>query len=517
MAENEKIIDEISKKNGKLRESEIVEIAGKFKVGVSKVESIRSFYGFDETGDRVCTGLPCRMRHSGSSIAPGAEDIEEESCLGYCDHAPVVRKGGKYFSVKGKELSEIEESKENFVMKKRQAISAYTASGGYSKLHESLGSNVKAGARDIVEKSGLKGMGGAGFPVIVKWKSYGGNPSKDGYLLINAHEGEPGTFKDRSLMELEPHRVLDGALIIALSNDIKHIVIGIKKEYVNAMKSLRMALEELNSSLSQNEKESLPILEIKETGGSYVTGEETALMEAIEGNRSEPRLRPPFPTEIGLYGKPTIVQNVETSSAIARLSNSHGTEIQKYYCLTGDVENPGVYSANLGIPAREMFMKYGGSDGADLKAFMPGGLSGGILPKEFLDLKLDFDSVRKAGAGMGTGAIIALSNKRCIVDTLRTVSDFFRDESCGKCMPCRYGTKEISRTLEKIASGSGTREDLESVMETAHVMVDGSICALGQAAGKTLIDSLKYFSGEINEHIDGNCPANVCSMDGDAQ
>lgn len=520
MTKKERIIDAIAgdTTRGKLDLDEMNEIAGRFKVGVSKVESIRSFYEFGEEPDRICTGLPCRMKHSiGDGSGSQLGNLPGESCLGFCDHAPVIRKGGKFYTLKHGDMLEIEESKESFVAENRENLQSYELRNGYKALKEVLKRADGSSITNSIEESGLKGMGGAGFPVLVKWKSFAENRTPESYLLVNAHEGEPGTFKDREFMEMKPHQVIDGILLTALANEIKKVVIGLKVEYSNANRSLKSAIDELKKSLSEKEFDLLPTVEIRETGGSYVTGEETALMEAIEGGRSEPRLRPPFPTEKGLYGNPTLVQNIETLSVIAQLSNSGSTEIEKSYCLTGDVKKPGSYNAKLGTSVREMLTRFAESDDSDVKAFMPGGLSGGILPKEYLDLKLDFDSVRKAGAGMGTGALIALSNDRCIVDSARTVSDFFKDESCGKCMPCRYGTNEISTVLAKLAEGKADQSDIDSAAETARVMLDGSICALGQVAGKTFIDSLKYFSNEIAEHLDGNCPTHVCKMDGDGR
>ncbi len=502
---------------GKFGKTEKQKIAKEFGVPISNVESIYSFYSFDNGEDKICTGLPCALKResSKSSILPDRK-LEEESCLGYCDKAPVLRLDGKYVTMHGVSFSEIEESTSDYVKKHRESIDKYVQRGGYTALNAIMVTGGKTETLDILVKSGLKGMGGAGFPVSLKWESFMQNRTDDSILLVNAHEGEPGTFKDRITLELRPHELLEGALIAARVNGVWKIVIGLKKEYSQAMASLEIAIGELKELYKGRETEALlPGIEVARLGGSYVTGEETALMEGIEGRRSEPRLRPPFPTENGLFGKPTLVHNVETLAAIAEISRSGFKSFRKKYCVTGDVKKPGIYSAPLGTTAKEMIEKYAGNGSEELKAIMPGGLSGGILPASFVDLNLDFDSVRKAGAGMGTGALIVLSKNRCTVETLRQISEFFKNESCGKCMPCRYGTKEINEVLTKITRGKAAEKDIEAAKEASNAMINGSICALGQVAGKLFLDSLKHFGGEFEEHLEEKCEAQVCKFSGE--
>lgn len=487
-------------------------LAEEYGVPVSYVESLYTFYDGHETRDSVCTGLSCSMKRSGVNYASYMhENLEKESCLGFCDHAPVVRIGGKYYTDSPESLNEIRESTSMFITEKRSGIIEYRRRGGYSVLDTLLESGNTKSVFEMLERTGLKGMGGAGFPVIMKWKSFSSSRTENSVLLVNAHEGEPGTFKDRGILELEPHRVLDGALIAAISNHVTHIVIGLKKEYVNALESLSNALGELMAQYSDTV---IPEIQIEAVGGTYVTGEETALMEAIEGRRSEPRLRPPFPTEKGLFGFPTLVHNVETLYEIADLMNSGRNEVKKRFCITGDIKAPGVYSAELGTTARHLIESVGRADPDSVKAFMPGGLSGGILPSEYMDIQLDFDAVRKAQAGLGTGAVIAVSEENCTVKVISNVMDFFSSESCGKCMPCRYGTAELSSIMHSVMDGKPEPGILEKGKETAQAMIDGSICALGQAAGKVFLDELRHFEGEVNEHLNGICSSGACRTGG---
>ncbi len=487
-------------------------IARDFNVPVSRVESLYTFYSPGNGENRICTGLSCKMKRRSVTYASSSlQDMKEESCLGYCDHAPVLKVGGKFVTDGEKGMAEIEESKEEYVTARRETLPVYIERGGYSGLEKILDGEDPASLTRILEKVNMRGMGGAGFPVLAKRDSFAQNNHGESILLVNAHEGEPGTFKDRSIMELNPHRVIEGALLCAISNGIPKIVIGLKKEYSLASGSLKNAIGEMKRKFSNVQ---IPEIEVLEVSGTYVTGEETALMEAIEGARSEPRLRPPFPTERGLYGKPTVVHNVETLAVISDLVRSPEASIVKKYCLSGDVNKPGIYSEKLGVTVKDLLQNHGHTSLDRIKALMPGGLSGGILPGSNLDLKLDFESVRAAGAGLGTGAMIVLSDDSCTVDATRNVMDFFKNESCGKCLPCRYGTVELKDVMHHLSEGTATHDELEKAKETAGAMIDGSICALGQAAGKVFLDELRNFEGEVKDHLDGKCAAGICDSGG---
>ena len=506
----ESILDRLEdlKKSSEQSGDIVRDLAEEFNISIARASSITSFYNMDTGSDRICTGLPCSLKYPESPDGEAIKHFEKESCLGYCDHAPVVRLGGKYFTRENQSLKEIEESSAEYVVKAREDFSKYTGAGGYNMLDEVLKSEDFGKYIDILQKSGLKGMGGAGFPVTAKWKSLASDARKDAFLLINGHEGEPGTFKDRHIMEIYPHRVVDGVLLTAILNGLHNVIIAIKTEYRNARESIQISLAELR----QNHPSVLEALrvEVLSVPGSYVTGEETALMQSVEGKRGEPRLRPPFPTQKGLRGKPTIVHNVETVFHVPEILASGGNEVSKFYSLTGDVKSPGIYRERLGIEAASLVKKDGHSGSSTIKAFMPGGLSGGILPGSDISIRLDYDSVRKAGAGLGTGAVIVLSNDRCMVDTAYKVARFFEKESCGKCAPCRIGTARISSLLKDIVNGRATDAEIEDGKRIAAVMIDGSICALGQVAGRTFVDALSRFEGEFQEHLGGKCRVGVC-------
>lgn len=501
--------------NGVLSEINKRILSKEFKIPLSAVESVATFYSHSAKADKICTGLPCVLKSSLSRDSVKKENMDEVSCLGYCDHAPVTMIEGKYYTGNDDGISEIMESTVDYVSSMRVGIREYIDSGGYSALYAL---NRPDGASRIMEKiskSNLRGMGGAGFPAYMKWKSLPEERGSETYLLVNAHEGEPGTFKDRGILELEPHSLLEGAIIASVVNRIDSIIVGMKSEYIVARWSMEKAVEELEATFSRDGMwDMIPEIEIVSLGGSYVTGEETALMEAIEGRRSEPRLRPPFPTVRGLYGKPTLVHNVETLSLIPGIVSSGGESMQKRYCVTGDVKSPGIVTTGLGISARDLLSEKSGTDYNSVKAFMPGGLSGGILPSSELDLKLDNDSLKRSGVGLGTGAFIALSEERCMVDVALSVSRFFEVESCGKCAPCRLGTHALTSILQRISLGKSNNADLDKAREMAGMMLQGSICALGQAAGKMFLDSVLHFSEEYDQHLAGNCPTGVCVMDG---
>jgi NADH-quinone oxidoreductase subunit F len=486
----------------------VASLAEEFTISRSLVSSITSFYQVETRSDKICIGLPCALKYSASPDSETIRYFKKESCLGYCDHAPVIRLGGKYFTRIGNSLKDIQESSTEFVMNAREDFSKYTGAGGYHFLDIALKTGDYNHFIDKLQKSGLKGMGGAGFPVMEKWKSLVDNARKDAYLLINGHEGEPGTFKDRYILEIYPHRVLEGAFLAAILNGLHNIIIALKTEYSNARKSIQSAMDELGMfypEIFQQIK-----VEVLSVPGSYVIEEETALMESIEGKRGEPRLRPPFPTQKGLYGKPTIVHNVETVFHLPEILSSGDNQVSKFYSLTGDVKTPGIYKEKLGIDAARLVERHGSTGSETIKAFMPGGLSGGILPGSEISANLDFESLRKAGAGLGTGALIALSNDRCIVNVIHEVAKFFEKESCGKCIPCRIGTARINSILKDIVSRNATDAEIEDGKRIASVMIDGSICALGQVAGRTFIETISRFSEEFQEHFEGKCPAGVC-------
>lgn len=501
----------------------LTSLAEKHKVPLSRAESVWSFYRKDEAGLKVCTGLPCHLNSrllNGDLMEKYPEgEREYVSCLGYCDQSPVVMENGKYYHVRNGEAEELREEN-NAGAHRQNSISDFISTGGFATLRKSLADLSDKRITELAREWDVHGLGGAGFPTYIKWKALSDSKSDERYLVVNAHEGEPGTFKDRVIMEARPFDLIEASLIVAEALGITRIIIALKNEYVNAEKMLKKALE---SSISHFSKEPLgveiPKITISRIPGSYVTGEETALLEAMEGNRSEPRLRPPFPAEAGLYGKPTLIDNVETLVYFRELLKNHYSgeserTPEKAYCLTGDVESPGPYFLKYGSDVTTLLHDNGKTDFNSLKAILPGGLSGGILPASKANIALSFESVKGSGAGLGTGSMIALSNERCIVDVMENVENFFSTESCGKCFPCRLGTKEIRDLFSRLKDGDCTLDDIESAEKTASVMLAGSICGLGQAAARMFIDSAKYFRNEMEEHTKGVCPTNVCFAGG---
>lgn len=496
----------------------IATLAKKTGISLWQAQGISSYYLQKSTGTRICVGLPCAMHHSSSDQITSEireNGNETASCLGYCDHAPVISKNGKYYNVKDKPVL-IEESVRKNTDNLEDEFLSYSKGDGFLVLEKTLAENDSSSVIDLIQKWALRGMGGAGFPTYMKWKAVSDSDPSHRYLVVNAHEGEPGTFKDRIIMETRPYDLLQAAIMTAEVIGSKHVIIALKWEYLNAESVLKKALSIMLSHLKVAMPAlSPPEIRIMRIPGYYVTGEETALLEAIEGNRSEPRLRPPYPAESGLFGAPTLIDNVETLVFLLDMLHHHynndsSTGEKKAYCLTGDVSKPGAYFENYGIKADDLLQRSGGTSAQKLKALLPGGLSGGILPASLSGTKLDFDSVRATGAGLGTGSMIAISKDRCMVQVLNSIESFFARESCGKCIPCRIGTEELNKVLTNLQNGDATIKDLQTAEKDAMTMITGSICGLGQAAGRMFLDGVKHFKSEIEGHANRICATGTC-------
>lgn len=494
-------------------------LARKHGLRPSEAENISSFYTHSERKVKVCSGLPCAMKKKEADREllnkyPD-EEVEEVSCLGYCDHAPVALSQGVYYQIGDGGTRELDPHSYSRDFRVVSSVEDYLAMGGFGVLQGMINGRSGEELLEQVKEFNLRGFGGSGFPAYVKWKAVHSSGASQKYLLVNAHEGEPGTFKDRILMETNPFELIEASFVSSMVVGASKVIVALKHEYIEAEKALKGALKnslEYLGPLKGSMK--LPEISIQRVPGYYITGEESALMEAIEGRRSEPRLRPPYPAEIGLYGKPTLIDNVETLLYLLgrlRAGNRDASgKGEKSYCLTGDVSKPGSYRLPYGSPSTELIHGRGGSELSEFKALLPGGLSGGILPAGKGDIQLDFDSVKSAGAGMGTGSMIAVSKDRCMVTVMDNVEAFFEKESCGKCMPCRYGTEELSGLFRKLRNGEASEGDISSAEKTAAVMLTGSICGLGQASAKMFLDAVKYFREEIQEHVSGKCPSSVC-------
>ena len=409
-----------------------------------------------------------------------------------------------------------------------ECIEEAIAVRGYEALANVIASGNPDTVIDEIEKSGLRGRGGGGFPTGRKWRFTAANKGGKSYVVCNGDEGDPGAFMDRSIMEGDPHKLIEGMAIAAYAIGADEGYIYVRAEYPLAIKRLRKAIAdaEAKNFLGKNimGSEFSFDLHIKEGAGAFVCGEETALIASIEGERGMPRPKPPFPANKGLFGRPTLINNVETLANIpvimlhgAEWFAQMGTETSKgtkTFALTGDVNNTGLIEIPMGTTLREIVFDIGGGmrDGKKFKAVQIGGPSGGCLTEEHLDIPMDYDNLIKAGAMVGSGGLVVMSDKTCIVEVARFFMNFTQNESCGKCVPCREGTKNMLAILQKIVDGKGEMEDLDTLEELAKNVKEGSLCGLGKTAPNPVLSTLKYFRDEYIAHIkDKKCPAGVCS------
>ena len=399
---------------------------------------------------------------------------------------------------------------------------------GYEALANILEKNDPDAVIQEVIDSGLRGRGGAGFSTGLKWKFTAANKGGKSYVVCNGDEGDPGAFMDRSVMEGDPHKLLEGMAIAAFAIGADEGYIYVRAEYPLAIKRLRKAIKdaEERNYLGKNIMGSdfSFTLHIKEGAGAFVCGEESALIASIEGERGMPRPKPPFPANKGLFGRPTLINNVETLANIpvimlkgAKWFSSMGTETSKgtkTFALTGEVNNTGLIEVPMGTTLREIIFDIGGGirGGKKFKAVQIGGPSGGCLTEEHLDLPMDYESLTKAGAMVGSGGLVVMAEDTCMVEVARFFMQFTKNESCGKCVPCREGTKNMLKILERIVKGQGELADLELLEDLANTVKDGSLCGLGKTAPNPVLSTLKYFKDEYIAHIvNKKCPAGVCT------
>lgn len=408
-------------------------------------------------------------------------------------------------------------------------ISEYEQRDGYKSLTKIA--KEKISHEQIIQNiidSGLRGRGGGGFPTGIKWKLAFNNKSDEKYIVCNADEGDPGAFMDRSLLEGDPHSVLEGMIIGAYAIQANHGVIYCRAEYPLAIKRLDMAIIQarekgyLGKNIMGIENFNFDIY-IKEGAGAFVCGEETALIASIEGQRGMPRKRPPFPAESGLWKKPTNINNVETFANIpwiiyhgSQAYSIYGTEKSKgtkVFALAGKIKRSGLVEVPMGITIRDIIFKLGGGikDNKKFKAVQLGGPSGGCIPEYLADTVIDYDSVTATGAIMGSGGMVVMDETTCMVDVAKFFLDFTRKESCGKCTFCRMGTKRMLEILERITQGKGEEGDIEKLEELAYQIKENSLCGLGQTAPNPVLTTIKYFRNEYEAHIrDKKCPSLVC-------
>lgn len=487
--------------------------------------------------------------------------ISETGCIGMCYREPLVEvfKDGKKFlygdvneknaekifneHIKNNKVVEsilITQTEDKYTFDKQrrivlrntgsidpEKIEDYIDNGGYEGIKKAL-SVTPADVIKIVTDSGLRGRGGAGFSTGMKWKFASDSKNDKKYVICNADEGDPGAFMDRSVLEGDPHSVIEGILICGYA-------IGANEGYVYCRAEYPLAIKRLLNAIDQATKRNLLgknilgsgfdfELHIKEGAGAFVCGEETALMASVEGKRGMPRLRPPFPAVSGLWAKPTNINNVETFACAsyilangAESFNKYGTEKAKgtkVFALAGKIKNGGLIEVEMGIPLKEIIFDIGGGikDDKKFKAVQMGGPSGGCIPNELIDTSVDYESLMATGAIVGSGGMVVLDEDSCMVDVARYFLNFTQTESCGKCTFCRIGTKRMLEILTRICEGKGEESDIDKLLDLAGKIKNSSLCGLGQTAPNPVLTTLKYFKHEYIAHIkDRKCPAGVCT------
>lgn len=496
---------------GHISASHLAALASDMKFSQAEVYEVASFYAhFDvvKEGDtrppaltvRVCEGISCEMngaRELASSLKEALGDgvrVQPVPCIGACDTAPAVAVGQNRIG-----LASLENISQAVVDEAiRTTLPAYidfSSYDGYVAYKECLsGQKSRENVLGEIETSDLRGLGGAGFPVSRKWRFLLAN-SRPKIIAVNADEGEPGTFKDRHCLETNPHKVLEGALIAAWVIEAGAIYIYLRDEYPH----IRAILEEEIAKIEQAGLSEGVKIHLRRGAGAYVCGEETALLESLEGNRGLPRNRPPFPANEGLFGLPTLINNVESLYFVAEIV-TRGAEWYSqagrphFYSVSGHVREPGVKLAPAGISVNELIEKHAGgmTDGHTFTGYLPGGASGGILPASKGGLAMDFGTLEEYGCFVGSSAVVILSDKDDIRDVVKNLTAFFKEESCGQCTPCRAGCEKLSLMLES----DDWDDDL--IRELSDAMREASICGLGQAASNPVISALNFFRGEVS-------------------
>jgi bidirectional [NiFe] hydrogenase diaphorase subunit len=409
-----------------------------------------------------------------------------------------------------------------------ERIEDYIAFGGYEALLHCITEKTPTQIVHEISKSGLRGRGGAGYPTGLKWGTVSKSSGAHKYVICNADEGDPGAFMDRSVLESDPHRVLEGMIIAAYAVGANRGYIYVRAEYPLAVKRFTTAIREArrlgflgiqicNTQFSFD-------VDVRIGGGAFVCGEETALISSIEGKRGTPRPRPPYPAQAGLWGMPTLINNVETFANIPAIlrrgpdwfasigtAKSKGTKV---FALSGKVRNVGLIEVPMGMTLRQIIFEIGGGvpEGHQFKAVQTGGPSGGCIPEQFLDLPVDYESLREVGSIMGSGGMIVMDDSACMVNVARYFMEFCMSESCGKCVPCRAGTAQMFELLTRMTGGSATLRDLQLLEELCDMVASTSLCGLGQSAPNPVLSTLRYFRDEYLEHIERKlCRAGVCS------
>ncbi|MBC7097641.1 NADH-quinone oxidoreductase subunit NuoF [Candidatus Bipolaricaulota bacterium] len=404
-----------------------------------------------------------------------------------------------------------------------EEIEEYIAAGGYAGLERALRGMTPEEVLGEIKRSGLRGRGGAGFPTGIKWEAVRRAPGQEKYVICNADEWEPGTFKDRLILEGDPHKLIEGMLLCGYAVGAKKGFIYIRGEYALSIARMQRAISQAREYGLLGEQilgtDFSFDLEVRPGAGAYVCGEETSLIESLEGKRGWPRIRPPYPVTCGLWGRPTVVNNVETLASVPEILRQGadwyrtlGTPTcpgTKVYTILGHVRFPGLVEVEMGTPLRALVYELGGGlpEGRRLKGVLVGGAAGAFLSPQDLDVRMDFDSLRELAAALGSGAVLVMDQSACMVDMLASVLRFFRHESCGQCTPCRAGTDVLVRLVEAIRRGEGDRRTLDLILETVETMSLASLCPLGQSVALPVKTCLSRFREEFEVHLSGEpCP-----------
>jgi formate dehydrogenase beta subunit len=507
-----------------LSAAHLVALASEMKMAMAEVYEVATFYHhFDVIKEghtpppaitvRVCDSIACELAGAHEllvklpALLGTGVRVLHAPCVGRCETAPVAVVGQNPIPHATAELVTqavefnrvLHPAEVGIVTPGHIDYTAYRAGGGYALAASCIaGEKNTADVIALMEHSGLRGLGGAGFPTGRKWKLVAAEPAPR-LMAINIDEGEPGTFKDRYYLERDPHRFLEGALIAAWAVGIEAIYIYLRDEYHGC----RAILEREVAALQENPPYAIPAIYLRRGAGAYICGEESSMIESIEGKRGEPRLRPPYVAQVGVFGRPTLEHNMETLHWVREIiekgpdwfagQGRNGRKGLRSFSVSGRVKNPGVHLAPAGITLRELVDEFCGGmlDGHELYGYLPGGASGGILPVSMANIPLDFDTLNEYGCFIGSAAIVVLSNHDTASGAARNLMKFFSDESCGQCTPCRVGTVKALQLMQE------NRWDAPLLQELSQAMMDSSICGLGQAAPNPVLTVLKYFPGEV--------------------
>jgi formate dehydrogenase beta subunit len=538
---------------GYLPADQIRTLAAKINVPISQIHTVASFYPHfhlsppPKVDVRVCADMSChlcggdKVRSALDTAFQGADvkdvSIRDVSCLGRCDQAPAIMVNDNIYAhvgsrdavtmvedvLNGKPLPGRHQSAERMAV----VSDPYGGQGKYAVVRRFVDTRNWQEILAALKAAGLRGMGGAGFPTSSKWEFVRNAAGSTKYIVCNADESEPGTIKDRGIMENVPYLVIEGMITAGLVTGAQKGILYIRHEYEEPKEVLQQEIDRcyqlgvlgprvLGSDLAFD-------LEIFVSPGGYVCGEESALLEAIEGKRSEPRNKPPFPVTHGLWNQPTVINNVETfclaTVILARgadwykAQGKNGSVGMKFVGISGDVNRPGIFEVPMGTTYTEMIYQNAGgiTGGAKLLAFAPSGPSSGYLPASMTELPLDWNAVAAAGSMVGSGAIVVCAEGRCMLDMALNATRFYRNESCGKCVPCRVGSQKMVEMLKGWTAGQSSKDDMKVLEQLSTAMMQASICGLGQVVPVPIASVLKHFPGVVEEHIvRRHCPGGIC-------